>query len=182
MRAALPAALAAALLAVPAALPAQIRITAIDWQSAKGQPPQKLAQQPVYLPLPEIRLEPYQKFSDKLRAVITVQNAGEKPAGGLVLRCALSLHLVKLSDPADQGFWAVPFRVEELRVSRIPASGSYEARLLHSQLNEQLKKLRNSGFWADALKLSVMLEPRQGDAPADILRESSLVISKPGAE
>lgn len=167
--------MAAAMFVVIPALSAQVRLTGIDWQASKVQEPKKL----LFEAIQDIRLEPYQKFPHKLRAVITLRNASAKPAGGLVLRCALSLHIVKLSDPADQGFWAVPFKVEELRVSKIAPSGSYEAKLLHSQLNEQLKKLRNTGFWADALKLDVMLEPRQGDSPAEIIRESVINIKKP---
>lgn len=175
MKTATLAAAAAFLFVFATGLSAQVRITGIDWQVSKVQGPKKL----VFEALPEIKLGPYQKFPYKLRAVITAQNASAKPAGGLVIRCALSLHLVRLSDPADQGFWAVPFRVEELRISQIPPSGSYQAKLLHSQLNEQLKKLRNTGFWADALKLVVMLEPRQGDDPAVIMRESVISIKKP---
>lgn len=156
-------------------LSAQVRLTGIDWQVSKVQEPKKL----LFEVIPDIRLEPYQKFPYKLRAVIRVRNASAKPAGGLVLRCALSLHIVRLSDPADQGFWAVPFKVEELRISKIAPSASYDAKLLHSQLNEQLKKLVNTGFWADALRLAVMLEPRQGDSPAEIMRESVINIKKP---
>lgn len=169
------AALSALFLIFTPRLSAQVRLTGIDWQVSKVQEPKKL----VFEAIPDIRLEPYQKFPYKLRAVITARNSSAKPAGGLVLRCALSLHIVRLSDPADQGFWAVPFRVEELRISKIAPSGSYEAKLLHSQLNEQLKKLRNTGFWADALKLAVMLEPRPGDSPAEIMLESVINIKKP---
>ncbi|MEI7483009.1 MAG: hypothetical protein WCK75_11785, partial [Elusimicrobiota bacterium] len=86
--------------------------------------------------------------------------------------------IVKLSDAADAGFWAVPFRVEELRISRIQPGGVYEARLIHFVLNEQLKKLKNTGFWVDALKLQVMLDPRQGDEPAMIMKETIINIKK----
>lgn len=177
MKVAAIAALAAFFFVFTPRLSAQVRLTGIDWQVSKVQEPKKL----LFEAIPDIRLELYQKFPYKLRAVITVRNASAKPAGGLVLRCALSLHIVRLSDPADQGFWAVPFRVEELRISKIAPSGSYEAKMLHSQLNEQLKKLRNTGFWVDALKLAVMLEPRQGDSPDEIIRESVINIKKPQA-
>ena len=157
------------------ALSAQVRIHKINWQVSKVQGQKKLP----FEALSEIILEPYQKFPHKLRAVITAQNTAAKPVEGLVLRCSLSLHLVRLANPADPGFWAVPFRVEELRISQIRAAGFYEAKLIHSQLNEQLKKLKNSGFWADALKLAVMLDPRQGDDPAAIILESVINIKKP---
>ena len=157
------------------ALSAAVRISKIDWQVSKVQDKQKFP----FEALSEIKLAPYQKFPHKLRAVIAVQNSSAKPAGGLVLRCALSLHIARLSDPADAGFWAVPFRIEELRISQIMPAGVYEAKLIHSQLNEQLKKLKNTGFWADGLKIAVMLDPRAGDDPAMMMRESVIDIKKP---
>jgi len=156
-------------------LSAQVRISKIDWQVSKVRGKKKRP----FEAISEIILAPYQKFPHKLRAVVTAHNTSAKPAGGLVLRCALSLHLVRLADPADPGFWAVPFRVEELRISQIMPAGFYKAKLIHSRLNEQLKKLENTGFWADAVKLAVMLDPRQGDDPAAIIRESVISIKKP---
>jgi len=157
------------------ALSAQVLINKINWQVSRVQDKTKLP----FEALSEIKLEPYQTFPHKLRAVVAVQNTSAKTAGGLVLRCALTLHIVRLADPADAGFWAVPFRVEELRISQIMPAGSYEAKFIHSQLNEQLKKLKNTGFWADALKLAVMLDPRPGDDPSMIIRESVVNIKKP---
>ncbi len=175
MKTATLAVLAAGLFLSAPPLSAQVKINRIDWQLSTGQAPKKL----VFEAIPEIKLDLNQKFLHKLRAVIALQNASAKPAGGLVLRCALSLRLVRTADAADQGFWAVPFKVEELRVSRVLPSGTYEAKLLYYHLNEQLKKLKNTGFRADALKLAVMLEPRQGDAPAEIIRESVISIKTP---
>jgi len=178
----------AALLASPffcSALRAQVRIDKIDWQISRVQDDKKLPFETVL----ELKLEPYQKYPDKLRAVVTARNFSAQPVEGLVLRCALSLRLVKLpaklnggaADPGttDPGFWAVPFRVEEVRISRIKPDGVYEAKLIHSALNEQLKKLKYSGFWADALKLQVMLDPRPGDEASRIMKEAVIEIKKP---
>ncbi len=154
---------------------AQVQLDKIDWQIslAAGEKPLP------FKTIRELKLEPYQKYPHKLRAVVVAQNASARPAEGLVLRCALSLHLVRVSDAADAGFWAVPFRTEELRISRIKAGETYEAKLIHFVLNEQLKKLRNTGFWADALKLQVMLDPKIGDDPAKIMKEDVIGIVKP---
>ena len=156
-------------------LRAQVGIDKIDWQVSRVEGKASLPFEPIL----DLKLEPYQKYLNKFRAVVSVRNLSAKPAGGLVLRCALSLHLVKLEDASGAGFWAVPFRVEELRVSRIRPGGVYEAKLIHFVLNEQLKKLRNTGFWVDALKLQVMLDPRQGDIPAEIIKETVIDIKKP---
>lgn len=156
-------------------LHAQVQINKMGWQVSRVEEKAKLPFEPIL----ELKLKPYEKYLNKLRAVVAVQNPSAKPAEGLVLRCALSLHIVKLADTADAGFWAVPFRVEELRISRIRPGAVYEARLIHFVLNEQLKKLRNTGFWVDALKLQVMLDPRQGDEPAKIMKEAVINIKKP---
>ncbi|HBB66960.1 MAG: hypothetical protein A2X28_04905 [Elusimicrobia bacterium GWA2_56_46] len=178
----------AALLALPffcSALSAQVRIDKIDWQISRVKDNKKLPFETVS----ELKLGSYQRYADKLRAVVTAQNLSARPVEGLVLRCALSLRLVKLpaklnvgaADPGapDPGFWTVPFRVEEVRISRIKPGGLYEAKLIHSALNEQLKKLKNSGFRADALKLQVMLDPRPGDEPSRIMKEAVIEIKKP---
>lgn len=154
---------------------AQVQINRIDWQVSRVEGKVKLPFEPIL----ELKLEPYQKYLNKFRAVVNVGNSSAKPAGGLVLRCALSLHVVHLASAASAGFWAVPFRVEELRISQIRPGGVYEAKLIHFVLNEQLKKLRNTGFWVDALKLQVMLDPRQGDDPARTMKEAVINIKKP---
>ena len=156
-------------------LRAQVQISTISWQISRTEGKVSLP----FETITELKLEPYRKYLNKFRAVVTAQNFSAKPAGGLVIRCALSLHLVKISSAADPGFWAVPFRVEELRISRIKPGGAHEAKLIHFTLNEQPNKLKNTGFWVDALKLQVMLEPRPGDEPARIMKETVISIKKP---
>jgi hypothetical protein len=166
------------LLAMPLLCPllgAQVQINKIDWQVSRVEGKIKRPFEPIL----ELKLEPYRKYLNKLRAVVSVRNLSAKPAEGLVLRCALSLHIVKTDSTADAGFWAVPFRVEEVRVSRIRPGAVYEAKLINFVLNEQFKKLNQTGFWADALKLQVMLDPRFGDEPAEIIKEAVIDIKKP---
>ena len=155
-------------------LQAQVQINSIDWQVSRAEGKEKLAFEPIL----ELKLAPYQKYLNKFRAVVNIRNSSARPVEGLVLKCALSLRVVKLSDAQQAGFWAVPFRVEEVRVSRIQPGGVYEAKLIHFVLNEQLKKLKNTGFWVDALKLQVMLDPRLGDEPARIMKEAVINIKK----
>lgn len=163
------------ILASRSVLRAQVQISTVGWQISRTEGKASLP----FETITELKLEPYRKYLNKIRAVVTAQNLSAKPAEGLVARCALSLHLVKLSSAADAGFWAVPFRTEELRISRIKPGASYEARLIHFTLNEQLNKLKNTGFWVDALKLQVMLDPKPGDEPARIMKETVIGIKKP---
>ena len=163
------------MLATCPALKAQVQIHTIDWQISRTEGKVSLP----FESITELKLEPYQKYLNKFRAVVTAQNHSANPAEGLVVRCALSLHMVRISSAAEPGFWAVPFRVEELRISRIKPGAAYEAKLIHFTLNEQLNKLKNTGFWVDALKLQVMLDPRPGDEPGRIMKETVISIKKP---
>jgi len=148
----------ALLFAQAAPLAAQVEIIKIDWQ---------------------LRAGPAVKFTDYLRALVTLRNPADKAAEGLVLRYALSMRLLRKGNTPDKAFWGIPFYVEEVRVSKINPSSERQARVIRFELQNQLNKLRNSGFEPTALKLEVMLNPRQGDEPAAILREAVMEIVKP---
>lgn len=154
---------------------AQAELGGVNWELSRLEGKNRAP----FAPVTELKASPDVKFSDSLRAVVTLNNASASPAEGLVLRYALSLRLLRTGDPAEKAFWGVPFYVEEVRVSKVNAGSSRPVRLLHMELREQLRKLRNSGFEPLALKLQVMLCPRQGDEPADIMREADIAILKP---
>lgn len=159
-----------------AALPAAaVELTRVDWELSRLQGKQRAP----YAPVAELRAAPETKFTDHLRALVTLRNSGAKPAEGLVLRYALRLRLQRAGDGPEKAFWGVPFHVEEIRVSKVGANAEKQARVIRFELQPQLAKLRNSGFTPVALKLEVMLNPRQGDEPAALLRESVIEILKP---
>ena len=156
-----------------APLRAQVRVTSISWESsvpkAKNWTP--------FAPVTELKLAANRKMKDKLRAVFTVHNSSRVAMEGLVLRYALRLRLVKNGDAPENGVWGVPFRVEELRLAKAPAGESRQVRAIRFELNEQIKKLSGTGFWFDALKLEVMVEPRRGEELSGITQESVLAVS-----
>ncbi|OGR67495.1 MAG: hypothetical protein A2081_05730 [Elusimicrobia bacterium GWC2_61_19] len=169
----------AAVLAVAAALPAraaaQTEILAINWEISRMDGKNRTP----YAPVTELRAAPEIKFSDHLRALITLRNPSAKPVEGLVLRYSLRLRLNRKGDAPEKAFWGVPFYMEEVRVSKINPASERQAKVLHFELSEQLRKLRNTGFLPEALKLEVMICPRQGDEPAAIVREAVINILKP---
>jgi hypothetical protein len=159
--------------AAPAA--AQVELTGINWEISKLQGKNRSP----YAPVSSLRAAPEVKFTDYLRAIVTLRNPSAKAAEGLVLRYALSLRLLKAGDAPEKAFWSVPFYVEEVRVSKINPSSSRQARVIRFELQNQLNKLNSSGFSPTALKLEVMLAPRQGDSPSAIMREAIIEIIKP---
>jgi hypothetical protein len=154
---------------------AQVELSGISWELARLEGKNRAP----FAPVTELKASPEIKFSDNLRAIVTMKNSGAAPAEGLVLNYAVTLQLMRAGDPAEKAFWGVPFYTEEVRVSKIGPSAERQARLLRFALAEQLRKLKGSGFSPVALKLQVMLCPRQGDEPAAIVRESVINILKP---
>lgn len=165
------------LLALPAAAPAlaQTEIMKVDWELSRLQGKERAP----YVPVTELKLVPEAKFSDHLRALVTLRNPAARPVEGLVLRYAVRLRLLRKGDAPDKAFWGVPFYTEEVRVSKIAPGAERKARLIHFDLPEQLRKLRNSGFVPEALKVEIMVAPRQGDDPAAIVREAVLGMVRP---
>jgi len=154
---------------------AQTEITKIDWEVSKLQGKNRIP----FAPVAELRADPELKFTDKLRAVVTLRNNSAKDAEGLVLRYSLKLRLQKAGDPQEKAFWAVPFYVEEIRVAAVKAKTERQTRVINFEFPDQLRKLRNSGFLPTALKLEIMVCPRQGDEPLQIIREAVIEILKP---
>lgn len=159
--------------AAPAA--AQVELARVDWELSRLQGKNRTP----YAPVSALAAAPEVKFADNLRAVVTLRNAAPKAAEGLVLRYALSLRLLKAGDAPEKAFWGVPFYVDEVRVAKVNASSEKQAKVIRFELQAQLNKLRGSGFSPTALKLEIMLSPRQGDEPAAIMRESVIEILKP---
>jgi len=153
----------------------QVAIVKVNWEISKlaGKTRSPFA------PVTELRAAPDLKFADHLRAIVTLRNSTAKPVEGLVLRYALSLRLLKKGDAPEKAFWGVPFYVEEVRVSKVNPSSERQAKVIRFELQTQLNKLRNSGFEPSALRMDVMLGPRHGDDPSQIIRESIIEILKP---
>ena len=153
----------------------QIRIVKVDWEVSKLTGKERSP----YTPVKELHAAPDFKFPDRVRALVTLRNPSSEPVEGLVLRYALSLRLLKTGEAPEKAFWGVPFYVEEVRVSKVNPSSEKQAKVIRFELQTQLSRLKSSGFEPSALRMDVMLSPRQGDEPAAIIRESIIDILKP---
>ena len=166
-------AMLAAVLALPAA--AQTGIAKVSWESSplvgKNRAP--------FAAITELPASPDGKFTDKVRAVVTLKNASSRNEEGLVLRYALRLQLVKKGEPREKAFWEVPYYVDELRVAAVKASSEKQARVLNFKIAEQFRRLVGSGFVPVALKMEIMLSPRSGGALEGLMAESVLEIRQP---
>ncbi len=159
----------------PGSAPAQIEITGVSWELSRLEGKNRGP----YVPVSRLRASPDTRFSDHLRALVTLRNSAPRAAEGLVLRYALSLRLLKNGEPEEKAFWSVPFYVEEVRVSRVNPNSQRQAKVIRFELQNQLSRLRGSGFLPTAMKLEVMLNPRRGDSPSAIMREAVIEIDSP---
>ena len=74
--------------------------------------------------------------------------------------------------------WAIPFMVDEKRVPKVGPNKTQDVFLTTSPALElYLAKLARAGWWADRVKLQVMIEPHPGTVVVRSL-ESVLEVSK----
>lgn len=163
-----------AVLAAPLSA-AEVSITGISWELARLNGKKRTP----YSSVSRLRAAPGVKFTGYLRALVGLRNSSQQAADGLVLRYALRLQLLRDGAPESEAFWCVPFFVEEVRVNMVSPMSERKARVIRFELNNQLAKLRGTGFSPKALKMEVMLGPRQGDDPASVIREAVIEIVKP---
>ena len=161
-----------AVLGLPAA--AQTELTGINWEVSKLEGKNRAP----FTSVTALRASPELKFTDRLRAIVALRNASAAPVEGLVLRYAVRLRLIKKGDAPEKAFWGAPCYFEEVRVTKINPASERQVKLLRFDLAEQLRRLRNTGFYPTAIKLEVMIGPRLGDSPESITRESALEIAK----
>ncbi|MCG2725783.1 MAG: hypothetical protein L6420_05935 [Elusimicrobia bacterium] len=140
-------------------LSAQITIQNIDWQVSKARGTKRLP----FVGMKKVLIKPKSKISEKIRILVSVLNEGDKIVEGLVLRYSLNFRIVKLNSADDTAIWSVPFRIEELRISKICPSCSQTVKIINTGISNELKKLKNNGFWIDAIGMEIMIEPRKGD-------------------
>ncbi|MCK4935770.1 MAG: hypothetical protein KAR84_02860 [Elusimicrobiales bacterium] len=138
---------------------AQITIEDVNWQVSKIVGAKRLP----FVKVKEVLIKPEGKINEKIRILVSVRNEGNKVVEGLVLRYALKFKIVKLNSADDTAIWSVPFRIEELRISKIKSSREQTVKILNTGINTELKKLRSNGFWIDAIGMEIMIEPRKGD-------------------
>ncbi|MCK5583057.1 MAG: hypothetical protein KAI33_04670 [Elusimicrobiales bacterium] len=154
-------------------LSSQITIRDINWQVSKVAGTKRAP----FVKVKEVLIKPEGKINKKVRIIVSVANEGDKIVEGLVLRYALNFRIIKLNSAEDTAIWSVPFRIEELRISKIKPSGLQMVKIINTSINKELKKLRNNGFWIDAIGMEIMIEPRKGD---DLNKNiyQSLIIAK----
>jgi hypothetical protein len=109
------------------------------------------------------------RLDHRLRALLVLKNAGPAEEG-LLVRYSMTARVSAVKGGAAEGTWAVPFSVDERRVPKIGADKPLEVPLEASPaLDIYLNRLGRAGWWADRIKIQVMLEPRSGSKGITVL-------------
>ncbi|MBO4556121.1 MAG: hypothetical protein J5706_05115 [Elusimicrobiales bacterium] len=137
-------------------------ISGISWESSPsnsaGVKKSTSAAPAVYSEISEFSIKGFS--FDKLRAIVSLNNAAEKKEMGIVIRYSFRLQIK--NDESGETFWEVPYQADEVRVPILKAGITRDTKIISLKLREQLKRLHNTGFSPAALKLEVMLSPRKG--------------------
>jgi len=152
--------LAAGLWACPVLVGAEVRIGDVGWQVAldvrNPKSPFHDISQWMFPPSPTVRVRP--------RIMVKLLNDASRPETAMLLRYAFSARLKRIGDEAP-GTWAVPFVVEERHVPRVGPGASLKVPVNVNRvaMTAYLKRMYRAGFWPDAFRANVMVEPRPGD-------------------
>lgn len=149
-------------------------IEKIEWQVSLHQ---KSGKTLPFAAIKEWKQGPEDKTPGHLRILLTLANKGPRSIEGSVIRCAVSMRLVQAQSPRTSGVWGVPFWIEERRVPKIKPGQSLEVTIPHLDLQGYLKRLRGTGFWPEALKVQIMVEPRAGDVLSNNVQESVIPVT-----
>ena len=118
------------------------------------------------------------KLDARLRARVTLKNRGPVAAEGILLRYSMTGRVSPVADEKSEASWAIPFMVDEKRVPKVGPNKTLDVFLVTSPALElYLAKIARAGWWADRVKLQVMIEPHAGAVTVHSL-ESVLEVSK----
>lgn len=126
--------------------------------------PSVVAKKKVYSYCDSIKLKPEGKLENYYRLEITVKNFSQKAAEGLLLKYSLRLFLKK----GDKIYKDVSYLSEDIRISRLSAGEEKKIYVYNTDLSEQIRRLKNSGFEPAFLELEIAKEARKGDEALDL--------------
>jgi hypothetical protein len=145
---------------LPTLIRAEVSIESSRWQLPVGRPTK-----PVWHDVSAWLLPPNGSVAAAPRLELRLRNAAGKADEAMLLRYIVTARLVPIVG-GGEGVWAIPFILEDRRVPTIRAGETrpVPAGLNRAVLGAYLKRMARAGYWPDALRLQVMLEPRPGES------------------
>jgi hypothetical protein len=137
-----------------------VELAKISWQIQKKD---RLAEHSQPMEIEVLPLVAGNGLPGRLSVRLKVLNRGPKEAAGILLRYAVSAQIAPLSEKSkDSGTWALPFLLEERRIPKIGPNIFSEIEIdLGARTDAYLKHITQEGFWAQSVKMEVMIEPKR---------------------
>ncbi|MBI4056851.1 MAG: hypothetical protein HY399_04805 [Elusimicrobia bacterium] len=153
---------------------AGVSLQKVEWQvGASRKPPRQFSV------IREWKQGPSDKAPGKVRIVLSIVNTSSSAVEGVLVRYALSAKLAPLRGEKSAGAWVVPFWLEESRVPWLAALQTKNILLTRMDLQVFFKRMKRLGYWPEAIKIQVMIEPKMGESLQDHILESELPIVSP---
>jgi len=154
---------------------AGLELSGVRWQFSQGLKP---AMKPKFSDVQEIKIPVDGKMPGRLRAMALLENKSAKNNDGIVVRVAVTARLIKIASPEQPGVWDLPFWIDERRVAELKVGAKKEAAIPNIDLQKYLKRLQQTGFWIDALKIQLAVEPRAGEDFGANISEAVLAVTR----
>jgi hypothetical protein len=156
---------AVALCAAATAASADVVLQSVHWQIGRIEAGRVASWQDVRT------LAGAPKPGDRLRARLSLKNDGTDVEEGLLLRYALVARVLP-EGGAPEGWWAVPFSVDEKRVPKVGADKVLDVPIdAGSAVDLYLRRLARAGWRPDRMKIQVMLEPHRDSKTLQIVED-----------
>jgi len=149
-------------------------LAGVRWQFSPGLKP---AMKHKFSNAEQIKIPVDGKLQGHLRAVATLENKSAKNSGGIVVRVVVSARLIKTDASEQPGVWDLPFWLDERRVAQLKAGAKKDAPIPNIDLQKYLKHLYKTGYWVDALKIQLAVEPRAGEDFGSNMSEAVLLVA-----
>ncbi len=152
---------------------AEVTIERLNWQLALQMRKQKRIyhdiSQWLFPPSPKVKLRP--------RALVKIANKSGKAETAVLLRYSITPRLRRIGE-SEEGLWMVPFVVEERRIPNLKGGQAKEIPLYLNRVafSAYLKRMYRAGYWPDAFRVEVMIEPKPGETFTKRLERSVLPI------
>lgn len=152
---------------------AEVTIDRMNWQLALQMRKQKR----IYHDISQWLFPPSPKVKTRPRALVRLSNKSGKAETAVLLRYSITPRLRRIGT-SEKGLWMVPFVVEERRIPNLKGGQSKDIPLYLNRVafGAYLKRMYRAGYWPDALRVEVMIEPKPGETFSKRLRRAVLPI------
>jgi len=114
----------------------------------------------------DIKIDKNGKLTYSYRFKVIVKNLSSKAIEAVVFRYAIYLNLRNIN--TDERISYIPYAADDIRTSKIPANREKAIYIYNLDLQEQLRRIKNSNFEINSIRLDIAKEPKKEDFKIEI--------------